>query len=264
MTHIDYLASKAWSGYPSWVVRRLKSLHIRFALDNGEPGIIAIRDAYASYNYGDGRYLSQRHLEWLGHAWLCVGPQVQEPPLHRVPCIIGFLNTLRNEDSLLEGWLLSLASNGLRHRSWVEDVEDLRELAALLRGKQIRRYWEWLTNVIKIHCGDVMDMDGGDWQRHVVASRVASALYSDCHLSSLVRHVDEWDRFWVPQESKVVGSGRSRVAEHLMARSTLKWHRDIHAQTTAAHGRIQRFVPGIGNRDPALAIQDLWKRGANQ
>ncbi|QOW21785.1 hypothetical protein [Novilysobacter avium] len=286
---------------------------------------------------------------------------------------------------MLEGWLLSLASDTLRHHPWVEDMEDLCTLGTLLRRGQIRRYWEWLTDVIKIHCAQNTCVDG-DWQRHVVASRVAIALYSGCGLSSLVRRVDAWHHFSVPLneagsrffaadeqvertcpcpllddsmgvirgdvhvqhlatlpalvaegndmnncaghlldevearlilvfslrgrnsgsratgtvaadenglwqvgelngpsnqplvatdvrhqvmrnlclELEAVGSRHPRVAECLMAGSTSKRRRELHAQRTATHGRIQQFVPGIGSRDPALVIQRLWTRCASE
>lgn len=207
---------------------------MHFALGHGEQRMGAIRRTYACMNYDDGKYLSQRHLDLLGRAWLAVGPHVQEPPLHRVPCVMDVLGRFEREDSLLEGWLLSLVGDTLRRHSWTETSEDLCALYRMLDDKRIRGYWEWLIESIKSHCTRSTCVNS-DWQRHIVASRVVITLYARCHLTSLARRVDAWEAWQSLDQTDF---------------------------EKTAPGHVQRLVPGVGSRDPGLVFRDMWERCA--
>lgn len=236
MTLVDPSRAQLFPGFPTWLRRRLRRLYVNFVLGNEDKGMPVVRRVYAALNDGDGCHLSQRHLELLGRAWLAVGPGVPEPPPHRVACVVAVLAELELEDSLLEGWLLSLLGETLRGDVWPEDSEDFKALRQLLHGRRLRRYREWLMEGIRMHGVPIAQVDSA-WKRDVVASRVLIELCTGYRLDALADHVNAWE------------------ALHPSEWSELQEMSD---------GVLRELVPGIGSRNPEKVLRSLWIKCASR
>lgn len=171
--------------FPPWVIRRLRLLYVRFA---GVPFAIAKDEAqkhYAALNNGNGRFLIDEHLAWLGRAWMVGGPQLPTPTDGQVPCVIEFLGRMQLEEQLLEGWLLLLCTNHARLHGY--HSRSFAEMSLLLRQHSCRRYWCWLMSLVL----DIARKDD-TWENQLIASRVIAALYREAGLAGLIRRVHAW------------------------------------------------------------------------
>lgn len=178
-------------GYPAWVQRRLERLNRAYVLQQGMANPDLVREAYSRLGGGSGVQVLPSHMEWIARAWLVAGPHLPAPSPGCVPGIVDALSLMQLESPLLEHWLIELAADQARLHGW-DSLAAIKLSEDYLRGRRLRRYWEWLMGVVEGYRPD--DVVLSPFETEVLSSRVIRWLFHGVGLRGLCRRSFKWQK----------------------------------------------------------------------